>query len=52
MSEKIVITAALSGAGTTKENNPAIPYDPEEFAEEAYRCFKAGASVVLMNGIS
>ena len=46
MNEKLVITAALSGAETIKKQNPAIPYEPEEFAEEAYRCLEAGASIV------
>lgn len=46
MTEKVIITAALSGAGTFKNNNPAVPYTQEEFAEEAARCYKAGASMV------
>ena len=33
MYQKLIITAALSGAGTTKAHNPAIPYEPEAFAE-------------------
>ena len=46
MAGKVIITAALSGAGTFKNNNPAVPYSKEEFAEEAAKCFKAGASMV------
>lgn len=46
MDKKVIITAALSGAGTTKENNPACPYTHEEFAEEAAKCYKAGAAMV------
>ncbi len=46
MSKKVVITAALSGAGTFKNNNPAVPYTPEEFAEEADKAYKAGAAMV------
>lgn len=46
MQNKVIITAALSGAGTTKENNPACPYTHKEFAEEAQRCLKAGAAMV------
>ncbi|MBI9091092.1 MAG: 3-keto-5-aminohexanoate cleavage protein [Desulfobacterium sp.] len=46
MAEKVIITAALSGAGTFKNNNPAVPYTPEEFAEEAARCYEAGAAMV------
>ncbi|MBC2714735.1 MAG: 3-keto-5-aminohexanoate cleavage protein [Desulfobacteraceae bacterium] len=46
MTKKVIITAALSGAGTFKNNNPAVPYTSEEFAEEAAKCFKAGAAMV------
>ncbi|HOB87318.1 MAG TPA: 3-keto-5-aminohexanoate cleavage protein [Bacillota bacterium] len=44
--KKVVITAALSGAATFKHQNEAVPYTPEEFAEESYKCWKAGASIV------
>ena len=33
MEDKVVISAALAGAATFKEQNPAVPYTPEEFAE-------------------
>ena len=46
MGKKVVISAALSGAATMKEQNPAVPYTPEEFAEESYRCMNEGAAVV------
>ena len=46
MKEKVIITAALSGAGTFKSNNPNVPYQPGEFALEAERCREAGASMV------
>lgn len=46
MQEKLIITAALTGGGTTKANNPNIPYLPEEFAEESHRCFQEGVSIV------
>lgn len=46
MSDKIVITAALAGAFTTKKQHPAVPYTPEEFAQEAKRVEEAGAAVV------
>jgi 3-keto-5-aminohexanoate cleavage enzyme len=44
--QKVVITAALAGAATFKNNNPAVPYTPEEFAEEAHKAYRAGAAVV------
>lgn len=46
MREKLVISAALAGAATMKGQNPAVPYTPEEFAEESYRCMNEGAAVV------
>lgn len=46
MSQPVIITAALSGAATMKNQNPNVPYTPAEFAEEAYKCWKAGASMV------
>jgi 3-keto-5-aminohexanoate cleavage enzyme len=44
--EKVIISAALAGAATRKEQNPSVPYTPQEFAEESYKCWKAGASIV------
>lgn len=46
MEEKVIITAALSGALTFKKNNPAVPYTPGEFADEAAAAYKAGAAMV------
>jgi 3-keto-5-aminohexanoate cleavage enzyme len=44
--EKLIITAAVTGSQTTKEQTPFLPMTPEEIAEEAFRSFKAGASLV------
>ncbi len=44
--EKLIITAALTGAEVTRENQPNLPITPEEIAEEAYKCWQAGASIV------
>lgn len=44
--DKVIITAALAGGATTKEQNPAVPYKPEEFAEEARKCYESGCSIV------
>jgi len=46
MSDSVIITCALTGVLARKEQCPAIPYSPEEIAEEARRAFEAGASVV------
>ena len=44
--DKVIITAALTGAVTTKQDNPALPTQPEEIANAAIRCWEAGAAVV------
>lgn len=46
MGKKLVITAALCGAGTTKAQTEYVPITPEEIAADAVACAKAGASVV------
>jgi len=43
--ERVVISAALTGALTTREQCPAIPYTPEEIAIEAEKARQAGAAV-------
>ena len=45
LSDKIIITAALAGNQSMKEHNPKVPYTPEEYAEDAHRCYEAGASI-------
>ncbi|MCP4728321.1 MAG: 3-keto-5-aminohexanoate cleavage protein [bacterium] len=46
MPDKVIIAAALSGAGTFKNQTPHVPYEPAEFAEEAHKAYKAGAAMV------
>ncbi|MBP6016915.1 MAG: 3-keto-5-aminohexanoate cleavage protein [Candidatus Promineofilum sp.] len=46
MTAKTIITAALTGVLTTRAQSPAIPYTPDEIAEEARRSVEAGASIV------
>ena len=43
--EKLIITCAVTGALTTKQQNPHVPYTPEEIAESAVEAYKAGAAV-------
>jgi len=45
-SDKVIITAALAGGATNKNNNPAVPYTPEEFAEESRKVYESGGSIV------
>lgn len=44
--EKLIITAAISGAEVTKAQNPAVPYTVEEMVREAKSAFEAGAAVI------
>lgn len=44
--EKLVITAALSGGLTMREQNPNVPYTPRELAQAAIDSWRAGASMV------
>lgn len=44
--EKLIITAALTGAEVTKDICPVLPVSPDEIAEAAYECWQAGASIV------
>jgi 3-keto-5-aminohexanoate cleavage enzyme len=47
--EKLIITAAISGAEVTKEHNPNIPYTVEEIGREAESAYKAGASIIHLH---
>lgn len=46
MTDKVIITAALTGVLATRQQSPYIPYTPDEIAAEARRCADAGASIV------
>ncbi|MSP58953.1 MAG: 3-keto-5-aminohexanoate cleavage protein [Myxococcales bacterium] len=50
MSDKVIVTCALTGAVTTKRQCAAIPYSAEEMGEEARRAWEAGATVVHVHG--
>ncbi|MBI3544777.1 MAG: 3-keto-5-aminohexanoate cleavage protein [Deltaproteobacteria bacterium] len=47
--EKLIIACAITGAETTKEQNPALPTTPDEQAQAAYDCWKAGASLIHLH---
>jgi len=47
--DKLIITAALTGAETSKEANPNLPVSPAEIIESAWRCWQAGASIVHLH---
>lgn len=44
--KKIVITAAITGAITTKEKNKNLPLSPDEIVSTAVKCHKEGASII------
>jgi 3-keto-5-aminohexanoate cleavage enzyme len=44
--DKLVITAALTGAEVTRAQQPALPISPEEIAQAAWECAQAGAAIV------
>jgi 3-keto-5-aminohexanoate cleavage enzyme len=48
-SAPLVITAALVGAETTREQTPYLPISADEIGEEARRCREAGASMVHLH---
>lgn len=43
--KKLIITAALSGAGTSKKQAPTVPITAREIAEEVIAVAKAGAAI-------
>lgn len=46
---KVIITAAISGAEVTKQMNPAVPYTIEEYVREAKLAYEAGASIIHLH---
>lgn len=44
--KKLIITAALCGAATSKAQTPHVPVTPEEIAADAVNAVKAGASIL------
>lgn len=47
--EKLIITAAVTGAWPTKKNNPNVPVTPKEIADSVYECWKAGAAIAHLH---
>lgn len=47
--EKTIITCALTGAETTKEQCPNLPLTPQDLAQAALECQYAGASIVHLH---
>ncbi|MDR1266693.1 MAG: 3-keto-5-aminohexanoate cleavage protein [Propionibacteriaceae bacterium] len=49
LNHKVIISAALTGAVTPQSLNPHIPITPEEIAQDAYACWRAGAAIVHLH---
>jgi 3-keto-5-aminohexanoate cleavage enzyme len=47
--EKLVVTAAITGAFLSKEQFPALPVTPEEITAEVKRCYDAGATIAHLH---
>ncbi len=46
---KVIVTIAPTGGMAFKSQNPHLPTQPLEIAEDVYRCYNAGASVVALH---
>ena len=49
LKNKVIITAAVTGAWPKKGNNPNVPMTPQEIADDVYACWKAGAAVAHLH---
>lgn len=47
--QPLILTAAITGAETTRKDQPNLPLTPGEQAQEAASCFEAGARVVHLH---
>ena len=46
---KVIVTVAPTGGMASKKQNPHLPTQPQEIADDVYRCYNAGASVVAVH---
>ncbi|HEX9013989.1 MAG TPA: 3-keto-5-aminohexanoate cleavage protein [Anaerolineaceae bacterium] len=49
MGKKLIISAALCGAGTTRAQTPHVPITPDEIAADALACARAGAAIIHLH---
>jgi len=47
--QKVIITAAISGAEVTQEMNPAVPYTIDQYVREAKLAHEAGAAIIHLH---
>ena len=43
---KVILTVAQTGNFQGKDQNPALPEQPDEIIQSAYDCYNAGATIV------
>ena len=48
MTRKVILTIAPTGGMAHKNQNPNLPTQPEEIANDVHDCYNAGASVVAI----
>lgn len=48
-SNKVIVTIAPTGGMAKKSQNPDLPTQPHEIADDVLRCYNAGASVVAVH---
>ena len=48
-SRKVIVTVAPTGGFVSKDQNPSIPIQPREIAEDVLACWAAGASVAALH---
>jgi uncharacterized protein (DUF849 family) len=46
---KVIVTVAPTGGMASKKQNPNLPTQPQEIADDVHRCYNAGASVVAVH---
>ena len=46
LANPVILTNSISGAVANRDQCPAIPYTPQEYAEEARRAVEAGAAMI------
>jgi 3-keto-5-aminohexanoate cleavage enzyme len=49
MSRKVIVTIAPTGGMAPRSASPHLPLQPQEIADDVYRCYNAGASVVAVH---
>ena len=47
--DKVILTVAPTGSSTSRKQTPHVPLTPAEIADETYRSWQAGASVVHLH---